>query len=350
MPRDTGAQVVRIPSEVSCASCRIQRDSAVTLGAPSGDGLENLLTTITRGSDGYTLLATVSAPEIAMFDPSGRFAGRIGRAGEGPGELRRVTRIVADVDRDIHVFDAQLARHSVFRRDGTLVRASGLPATRFKDAVIMRDGSTVLSGGIYDRTNAGYALTQLDRAEQITRRADEVTRFGALTQWVLERSLTVGQKTGRLVVAHTNSFIVDIYDAGMHQELRLERDASWFEAPSPDNPDRSDGRFDIPPTSRVLAAWEDVAGLIWIVALVRSTEWEPRKPQPGEDMSPDSPLSTRPRYDTVVEVIDAAAKRVLARERTVRKGRHFSDGYEWQMIEAPDGTLRMVGWRLRLDR
>ncbi len=344
-----GAQLARIPSEVSCASCRIQRDSVVTLGAPNGDGLDNFITAVTRSADGHSFVATMSAAEIAVFDPSGRFVGNIGRAGEGPGEFRRVTKIIADADRDVHVFDARLVRHSIFRRDGTLVRATGLPITRLRDATILRDGSIVINGGTYDRASAGFALTQLDTAERIVRRADEVTRLTARTEWILERSLSLGQKTGQLVVAHPNEFVIDLYDAKLQRVNRLERVAAWFEAPSPENPERSDGSSDVPPTSRVLTAWEDVTGLIWIVALVRSPEWQPRTLRPGERLAPDSPLAARPRYETVIEVIDGAAKRVLARERSVRKG-HFSDGYEWQVLEAADGTQRLVGWRLRLQR
>jgi len=344
-----GAQAVSISSEVSCASCRIQRDSVVTLGAPNGEGLDSYIAAVTRGVDGHTFVATVSGAEIAMFDPRGRFAGHIGRAGEGPGEFRRVTKIIADADGHVHVFDARLVRHSVFRRDGTLVKATGLPVTRFTDAAILRDGSMVFSGGTSDRAYAGYALTQLDSAEHIVRRADEVTRLSAPSRWILERSLSIGQRTGRLVVAHPNEFVVDLYDAALHRVLRLEREAAWFEAPSLNDPERSDGMFDVPPTSRVLAAWEDAAGLIWIVAIIRSKEWEPRTLRPGERITPDSPLSTRPRYETVIEVIDIAAKRVLARERSVRKG-NFSDGYEWQLLEAADGTQRLVGWHLRLER
>lgn len=235
----------------------------------------------------------------------------------------------------------------MFRHDGKLVSATGMPVAGFMDVALLRDESIVVNSGSYDRSNAGHALLQIDKTGTVVRRADEVTHV-ALKEWWMERGLSLGQKTGRLIVSHPNEFVIDVYDTKLERVMRLERQAAWFEGSSPDGRERSDGLFDVPPTSRVVRAWEDASGLIWMVVMVRAPEWEPRKP-PAERITAESPIMTRPRYETVIEVIDPASKRVLVRERS-RERTEFRDGYAWAVREAPDGTQRRVGWRLRLER
>ncbi len=336
-----------IPSDVSCISCRIRRDSVGTYGIPDGDGLGGLRKSVVRDRDGYVYVATIPGPEITLFEPTGRVLRRIGRAGEGPGEFRDVTKLLVDTRGNLHVFDRRLARHTIFRQNGNLVSATGLPVSGFGDVALLQGESIVLNSGAFDRDNAGYALLRVDKHGEVTRRADEVTGV-RLQQWVMDRVLHSGAATNRLIVAPANAFVIDVYDANMDRTQRLERKATWFKGVAADGVGPSDGLFNVPPTSRVLAAWEGDRGVIWVAAVVADPQWEPRE-RPSGRVTPGSPLFARPRFVTVIEAIDPASGRVLARDQS-RDRLEFYDGHAWQALEQPDGSLRFVCWRLRLER
>jgi hypothetical protein len=335
-----------IGSDLSCATCRIRRDSVASLITRDGDGLEGIRTSVVRDREGYVYVA-LAGPEITQFDPAGRLMRRIGRAGAGPGEFRHVTKLSIDSRNDLHVFDRLLGRHSVFRRTGEFVGATGLPVAGFVDAALLSDESIVVNSGSFDRSNAGFALLQISKQGSIVRRADELVA-GRLQEWLIDRGLTVGSSTGRLIVARRNEFVVEAYDMKLQRVMRLEREAPWFQGVEPAGSGPSDGLFEAAPTSRLVSAWEDARGLIWAVAVVRAPEWEPRA-RPSEPVKPGSPLFSRPRFETVIEVIDPSARRVVARERT-RERLEFRDGYVWQLREAPDGSQQYFCWSLRVER
>jgi hypothetical protein len=164
-------------------------------------------------------------------------------------------------------------------------------------------------------------------------------------------SIAIGEKSG-LVVAHTHDLVVDIYDTGLRRVMRVDWQAEWFKAPSPEVPLPSDGVFDVPPDSRTLTSWQDAEGLLWLAAMVPSEQWKPgpTPSQVGRSGGVTQAMVDRPRFDTIVEVIDLALRRVLARQRYESINATFVDGYVLVAREAGDLTQRLAVSRLRLTR
>lgn len=97
------------------------------IGEETGSGDAYLFTDITAievvGDSIFVLDA--EAREVRVFDHAGRFLLRIGRAGEGPGELEWPTRMRVRPD-GIEVVDLRLRRRTFFAMDGSLRRTESL--------------------------------------------------------------------------------------------------------------------------------------------------------------------------------------------------------------------------------
>jgi hypothetical protein len=345
----SGDRDILVASDAACGSCRIQMDSIATIGSPDGDGLGNFVLAARRDEEGYFYVSSGPRMEVAVFTPDGRLAGRIGRLGDGPGEFRSATILSLDSRGQLHVFDRIHARHSVYSREGNFRGAFGLPALAMRTADVFGD-RVVINAHARDRDNAGYALLLVDNSGTVLRRLDEVP-FDYRRTWLLDRSLSVSP-SGHLVVAHTHECVIDIYDGDLRRILRVGRQAEWFKPPSPNSPLPSDGVFNVPPDSRLLTSWQDAEGLLWLVGLTPSERWKPG-PSPTEAGSSGGvtqALEDRPRFDTIVEVIDVALGRVLARQRWESIDATFVDGYVLTAREAGDLTRRLVVSRLRLER
>jgi hypothetical protein len=70
---------------------------------------------------GFAVLEQVPA-EVRLFDGSGRFLGRVGAAGDGPGEFRSPAGLLVPGGDTILVWDRAAARLSWFSIDGSLIR------------------------------------------------------------------------------------------------------------------------------------------------------------------------------------------------------------------------------------
>ncbi len=75
-----------------------------------------------RLSDGSFAVVEQAPAEIRVFNGSGGFVGRVGSAGDGPGEFRSPTGLVALPGDTLLVWDRGLHRLSWFSKDGALLR------------------------------------------------------------------------------------------------------------------------------------------------------------------------------------------------------------------------------------
>lgn len=341
-------QAVEIQSAVSCGRCAVVIEQVADLAGVFYEGPPTL---ITRGPNGEFFM--LDAEAIKAFGRTGGFRFQIGRRGGGPGEYQRPRNLLVARDGSIHLLDVMLARYTVFSPAGkfrsmvptTITRGIGM------DAVFLPDGQLVVNGIFSTPNDAGYALLRIDRSGRATHRFDEGP-FVYEKPW-LQRRLLWARSNGELLVAKPYSFDIDVYSAGLQKQTTLRRVAEWVPSSVPDeNP--SDGVFDQRPTPRLASVWEDADGLIWLVALVPSPRWksgprvQPGKLPPREEYDA---LERRPRYDTIIEVVDLTQRQVVARSRIAGEiGQAFGGGYIATNIESAQGdpTLRIS--RLRLKR
>ena len=80
---------------------------------------------VRRLSSGRVAVANGAGNEIRLFDPQGKFLSALGRAGQGPGEFQRLSRLYAVADTLIGTDQTQAAQ--VFSPDGKLIRSLPRP-------------------------------------------------------------------------------------------------------------------------------------------------------------------------------------------------------------------------------
>lgn len=112
--------------------------------------------------DGGLVVLDASGPEVLVFDSLGRLAGRFGREGGGPGELRArgLTGVVVD-DGGVLVPDLASGRATRFSRDGAFRGSFAIP---IEDGLPL-DWATHPGGGfVYRRAGARHELVRVDTA------------------------------------------------------------------------------------------------------------------------------------------------------------------------------------------
>ena len=140
------------------------------IGGNSADPHYDLLQVVdaVRLSDGRIAVMNDGIPDLRFYDSTGRYLGTTGRAGDGPGEFRRIASIQVGRGDSIYLYDSQLRRVNRIAPDGTFlssvpVLASGgkmglQPLARFPDgswaAVAQKLPSLGGSGGVQRDTVA----------------------------------------------------------------------------------------------------------------------------------------------------------------------------------------------------
>lgn len=121
----TGAVVVshdRIPP--SLPLWRIAQGPELRIGRVEGQGPDifGRIASIVTTTAGDIVVADTRALEIRAFDSRGRFRWRAGSEGEGPGEFRRIDKLLLLPDDSILVLEDALARATLFNPAGEHVR------------------------------------------------------------------------------------------------------------------------------------------------------------------------------------------------------------------------------------
>lgn len=122
----------------SLATRRTARDLSIPADAP--EYFLDRVSSLAVDKDGSILALLIGQSRILRFDPKGRYQEQWGRAGSGPGELRRAWQLGWSHD-TLWVFDMALSRISLFSSHGQLVRTMPLPVAG--TGFLQQDGSIV---------------------------------------------------------------------------------------------------------------------------------------------------------------------------------------------------------------
>lgn len=315
LPRD-----IAITPAVRCGTCQIVVIPEVILGDTAGPGeLPKPVYWVRRDALGRYYLSFAPAVPPMIFDPRGQYLGSVGGIGDGPGEARMPLVFHASGD-SVWVADPANARLSLFRLDLPKARflgswrQSGLVPPPFS-AVPMAGEAVLVNSTIAAQDRIGYPL-------HLLRTDGSIHSFGSSAPEYrpglprLNMRLLAPARNGGAWVAHSTRYQVERYDAQGHLLARWTRAVPWF----PANRGEVPADVELPPEPRVIAVAEDERGLVWILLLVP----DPRHREAfGPDPHPSPP--GRPQilvmedenlyFDTVVEVFDPAAGRILASTR-----------------------------------
>ena len=125
-----GAAAVTQPRWGPDEAWTVARNPRVSIGVVTGDDAFQFddVSAGARLPDGRLVVVDQRAARVRLYDAEGRHLGDLGVPGDGPGEFRRPSRVVAYPDGAIDVWDAMAWRRTRFEADGTLadVRTTGL--------------------------------------------------------------------------------------------------------------------------------------------------------------------------------------------------------------------------------
>jgi hypothetical protein len=202
---------------------RLTRDLVIGRAEGPGEYLFGRIGAIVQQPDGTVLIADTQVPVIRRYDAAGSYMHDIGRAGEGPGEYRRVGGVGLLPSNDIAVWDSRARRVSIFRVGGEFVRDFSVEGT---SAFAIDDlGNVFLRKTVVDnedpdghprRTYLKYTSTG-DLIETIPLPSDKpdstqfvfTTRQGSLPNFT-KQTLTALDARGYLVVGYTSRYEIEV--------------------------------------------------------------------------------------------------------------------------------------------
>lgn len=332
-------QSITIGDKPECQSCRIEMRPVVTI-MDSDAHITGDVSTLARLPDGSFVVGTLGAKQALVFDGKGKYVRAIGRGGAGPGEHTFLERVLTDAKGQIHTWDLGLNRHSVFEASGSLLHTDPVSmVSAIQTSGLTATGQLVTNG--YNSVGSGRpSAVQVVNAKGVVVAQGDVGTYDRKRVWTYLRRL-VGLKNGNILSFRTFEYQFEILSPQLNRVQAFRRDASWFPAITDSTVTPSSGMFDVPAATIVRDAWVDEQERLWVVFGVRSTEWRPMPKSRSISMS--DPQAKRPRYDTVVEVLDLKRRRLLVHQRFAGSGdAAFQHGYIARTSTETDGTLKVA--------
>jgi hypothetical protein len=373
--QDLRAQpVVRtVDARASCQECRIDVRRGPLLGdIDDAELLGDLVSAVVLAEDGRILVAGASGLDaVLVYGADGRFLQRIGRRGQGPGELQHVTGVKSWPGDSILAL--QIGRATWFDAGGNPARTSPTSNLRANHALsIDAAGRIVYSSIIRTPELAGLQYHLFDGD------FEHVRSFGTVppeiqadcSRCTTHTTFWSAARPGAFWVLPPNRYEIGLWHESGRELERLPVRSSWFEAWHRDPPrsgpvvdgvirlDAQAARPTTPPDPRLTSIGEDASGLLWVTAFVPSADWTPPPPGPAF-VSPQDTAHlralrehTRRSFDTIIEVIDPAEGRLLASTRL--RGTNLTSlgaGRYYQLQNDPrTGLVQLQMWSASLVR
>lgn len=346
-----GATALGLLSILACESQgdlpgRIQIHDVATIGSDGDEGaLSSMPESIIRDSTGRFLVATPSGPAaelVGIYDSGGRFVGRIGRMGSGPGEYQRPDLLLRDVHDSIFIFDNAQRRMTVLSPALTYVRSEALP-TRVQDAALDSSGQLFVNAPFYRPDSVVRPVFTFDaRGEPIHSYGTPIPACSTDCSWRLAR-IIAPDRQGAWLVSRFFDYSAEHWSADGHLLKRLNIRADWFQPydsllmPTHERP----------PQAVITGAWLDEAGRLWIVANSPDHDWTEGlgAERTGEGGLRYFPIE-RPEQalDGIIEVRDTATGSLLAFRRLDQGayllpvgdqvvGRLYENAAGWVMVD-----------------
>jgi hypothetical protein len=346
---ETNAQIV-IPDPPSCSSCSIDvREILRFRGTDQHPLPERPLGVTVDGQGRYWVFFTGEPPWL--FDASGRFLRLIGRIGRGPGEFRNPHYAAPLPGDSMLILDAELNRATVVGPDLQFRRSILLPHP-ISEVIADRWPNAVASAQSYTGDHAGWPLhhVSFSSAPAVLTKSFGVAREprGAVPTPI--RQLLSASRNGTFWASELARYRVAKWRLDGTREMVLERQPDWFRGVSR----LGMGTPSTPPPPLIRAISWDVADNVWVAALVARPNWQqawgglPALPR-GQEIRPAVAPSPQSLRHTLVEVLNPASRRVVAR-RVIDD--YFIQGLPDARFvgytEARDGTplLRVVQLRV----
>jgi hypothetical protein len=332
------SQVVKeipVPEKISCPSCRIEMVKLITIGAREGEGALS-------GHEGFHFAGKAGGwfawtkEGLAYYDGSGKYMGRIGRQGKGPGEMMSVAAVLPARADSTYVLDGGLQTVHVLSPDRKYVRRFDARVDAIGVASLT-DGRLVLGPG--SMANLFSLVDTAGKTVRIFGRPKGAIPETPNLAWVkVARS-----SDGAIWSVHSGQYLIAKWDTSGRELLRIRPGMPWFPVEKTELDEF--GRL----RPMVVGIQEDSLGLLWIATMVKDKDID--KNYPGKEWlkANNKPDGQAELYDFIIDVIDPVAGQLLATHRMSFFPFSFVGPQQYvQWEESSDGVPRAAIWSFRL--
>jgi len=275
-PRVSAQPVIDLHTFAPCTNCSLALRPVLQLGDTSGGGIiEGDFARVRYGGQLRRFAVFQhGGSQILLFDSTGRFVRRIGRAGQGPGEIAG---LIDAQFQGRHVVAADHGNSKLLIMDpgGTTIAESRLPvrAGAFR---VVSDSTVVL--GTMDMDGATARTLHLVRSAT----AQRLKSFGEVhPAWSagarVAGDVLVGSSASAnaVWVGHPGSFHIEEWDSDGRLVRTIRGDFAWSRAPA-----RRDRES--PPRPLLLDFGTDSDDRLWILTRVPDERWREARRQGAE--------------------------------------------------------------------
>ena len=381
-PRDT-AFVDGIPA---CVTCSISIVDSVRIGKTSDKLIPVRPPGFLRDSRGqvYLTFSEWNDQPILRYDSAGRFQGRVGKYGQGPGEYRMTSVVLLDPSDSLFVFENGGRIGQVFSPDGKYVRRADVrderpfavtASDRLRILTLQRESWPPRAGArhVFRHNSVGalidsFVVFSAATGEQRTVSSEHET----YKMDHVITSLAYGARDGTVWTLGNTNYRLEHHDsAGVSRKLygvRAQGEAVPMLHAEDVKKARANGQriSDWPEvrstkTKRVLRPqnWVDVdsAGLLWVGRQIAAPAWDTIAPAlqlyPNSEAPEEENLSMDVEsrlYHTVIEIIDPAVGQILARVTLPFMGHRVGAGFIGYVTATEDGYVIPSLYRLEFKR
>jgi hypothetical protein len=347
-----GIAATVVPAELSCPTCRITARALAELGTTDTEGeLLGFPRMIARTRDGRYVVPANSEPPF-IYDSTGRYLGRLGRLGDGPGEFRAPRFVAIGPGDSLFVYESPSARVSVFDPNLKFVRTfNGVRGAQHLS--VLSTGQLLATGSQNSPDRIGLLYHLINSEGDSPRTIGEPAVQVDLRQpFEIFRKTAAGKGDRFWSAKEFYEYRIEEWstDGRLHRVLTPR--SPWFkpyqlagrEAPGRVSPTK-------PALPDIWALWTDESGRIWVAARIADTSLSGGfGPPVGVEGGQQYPIvAPELVWNTVIEVIDPSRAVVVARATFpwVIQG-WVSDNRVFGIRQSEDGGPIVDVWQLNL--
>ena len=279
---------------------------------------------------------------VLVFDPDGTFLQRIGRRGEGPGELMNIRAFSVVDDGTFVILDS--GRGVILRFDWTgqlldEVRPQGwTPIGTGVGLVSMGGARAVYQAAFLGGDRAGYPLhlINLESGELEASFGSETGEFDINRERALEVVPARGPDES-IWMARERAYWIELWEPDNRLMLSMRRDVAWFPDALVDQEGGHGGPGTEPESVLFSIAADD--SLLWVMIHRADERW-------AEAEADDFQM----QFDTFIEVIDWKRGRVIASQRFDQiLSPLIEPGLVGEMVITPEASVQFRTLRIELE-
>lgn len=312
-----GATARTVQMKPSCPRCSVVIEKELRLTDPTSDidGASSRISFIDRDSRGRYWIADAGSPAALMvFDNRGKYLGKVGNIGSGPGEFRRIFAVVAGIGDTIHVFDRSLKRHSLVSPSTLkIVRELSWPSSNLH--VVQRsDGGFVTSGDIGAGAAAGHPFEHVGADGGILKQfgGRNKTHLRWMNPWMTRHLAPDG--SGGFFAVGRRDYTIERWSADGRHLGSWRPEPSWFPPSEPTMKPRPGIAEGLLP--EVWSIWRASNGLLYVLWHTRQPDWKKSLITVKGEGQPVSDYSDANLYfDSVIDVYETESMTLLTSRR-----------------------------------